>query len=508
MRRAGVVRSSLATLAAAALAVAAAIMALLAPAVVRAAESVLVGGKIFTESFILGEIAAQSIEAQSKVPVERKLGLGNTGILFEALKSGAIDVYPDYTGTLAEAILKQPQLKSVEEIGRAMGPLDLVISGPLGFNDTYAIAVTDSFATQNHLRTIGDLARVQSTMRAAFSYEFMDRKDGYPGMVASYRLNLDSNNVKRMEHNLSFQAIAEGAVDVMDVYSTDAKIKRFNLHLLEDDRHYFPVYQAVWVARKAFVDRHPEEWQILRKAEGTISEEAMRNMNAQVEIDKDSAAKVASQFLGVASPDAESTSHKIWQRTREHLWLVGVALLFSLIVGIPLGVMAVQYHTAGQVILIVSALVQTIPSLALLCFLIPVFGVGEKPALAALCLYSLLPVVLNTFTGVRGVDPLHLENARAFGLTRSQVLFRIVLPLASPTMLAGIKTATIVSIGTATLAALVGAGGYGAPIVSGLSLNDIPTILTGAIPAALMALIAHMLFELLGWALIPSGLRK
>jgi osmoprotectant transport system permease protein len=177
-------------------------------------------------------------------------------------------------------------------------------------------------------------------------------------------------------------------------------------------------------------------------------------------------------------------------------------------VGIPLGILAVRFHAAGQAILMVSALIQTVPSLALLCFLIPLFGVGTKPALAALCLYSLLPVVLNTFTGVRGVDPIHLENARAFGLNGRQVLFRIVLPLASPTMLAGIKTATIVSIGTATLAALVGAGGYGAPIVSGLSLNDVPTILTGAIPAALMALVAHGLFEVMGVLLIPKGLRK
>ena len=148
------------------------------------------------------------------------------------------------------------------------------------------------------------------------------------------------------------------------------------------------------------------------------------------------------------------------------------------------------------------------PSLALLCFLIPLFGVGMKPALAALCMYSLLPVVLNTFTGIRSIDPKHLENARAFGLTGSQILFRIVLPLASPTVLAGIKTATIVSIGTATLAALVGAGGYGAPIISGLSLNDVPTILTGAVPAAIMALMAYGLFELMGLALIPAGLRK
>ena len=481
---------------------------LVLPAVSRADAPIVVGGKVFTESYILGEIAAQSVEAQTKVPVERKLGMGNTGILFEALKSGAIDVYPDYTGTLAEAILKQPQLKSVEEIARALGAMDLVISGPLGFDDTYAIAVTDSFAEQHQLRTMSDLARVQSSVRAAFSYEFMDRKDGYPGMVDSYQLKFDPHKVSRMEHNLSFQAIAEGAVDIIDVYSTDAKIKRFNLRVLEDDRRYFPVYQAVWVARKAFVERHAQEWAVLRNAEGTISAEAMRNMNAQVEIDKESAAKVASQFLGLAAPEAESAAQRIWQRTREHLWLVGVALLFSLLVGIPLGIIAVRFHAAGQGILIISALVQTIPSLALLCFLIPLFGVGEKPALAALCLYSLLPVVLNTFTGVRGVDPLHLENARAFGLNQRQVLFRIVLPLASPTMLAGIKTATIVSIGTATLAALVGAGGYGAPIVSGLSLNDIPTILTGAIPAAVMALTAHVLFELLGLVLIPAGLRK
>jgi osmoprotectant transport system permease protein len=481
---------------------------LLMPAAGRAADAIVVGGKIFTESYILGEIAAQSIAAQSPLPVERKLGMGSTGILFEALKSGAIDVYPDYTGTLAEAILKQPQLKSVDEIRRALIPMDLAISAPLGFNDTYAIAVKDSFAKEHELHTISDLRRVQSTLRAAFSYEFMDRKDGYPGMVDDYQLRLVPQKVTRMEHSLSFQAIDENAVDVIDVYSTDAKIKKFNLRLLEDDRGYFPVYQAVWVARKAFVDQHPHEWQILRKLEGSISETAMLDMNAQADIQKQSFARVASQFLGAAAPDAESGAQKIWQRTREHLWLVGVSLLFSLIVGIPLGIIAVRFHAAGQGILIVSALVQTIPSLALLCFLIPVFGVGTKPALAALCLYSLLPVVLNTFTGVRGVDPLHLENARAFGLNRRQVLLRIVLPLASPTMLAGIKTATIVSIGTATLAALVGAGGYGAPIVSGLSLNDIPTILTGAIPAALMALIAHAMFELLGWALIPAGLRK
>ena len=473
-----------------------------------AADAIVVGSKAFTEGYVLGEIAAQAMESATKMPVTRKLGMGSTGIVFEALKSGAIDVYSDYTGTLTEAILKRPDLKSVDEIQRALLEMDLVMSAPLGFDDTYALAVKESYAVAHDLHSISDLAKVQAGIRAAFSYEFMDRKDGYQGMMASYRLHFAAQQVSRMEHSLTFQAIDDGAVDLIDLYSTDAKIEKSHLRVLKDDRGYFPVYKAVWVARKAFTEQHPRAWQALLALQGTISEQAMTSMNAQADIGHVSFAKIAAQFIGAEAPRSQSLKNSIWQRTREHLWLVGIALLFSVLVGIPLGLAAVRFHAAGQGILIASALIQTVPSLALLCFLIPLFGVGMKPALAALCMYSLLPVVLNTFTGIRSVDPKHVENARAFGLTPRQVLVRIVLPLASPTILAGIKTATIVSIGTATLAALVGAGGYGAPIVSGLSLNDVPTILTGAIPAALMALIAYGLFELLGLLLIPAGLRK
>jgi osmoprotectant transport system permease protein len=473
-----------------------------------AADSIVIGGKIFTESYILGEIAAQSIESSSHVPVTRKLGMGSTGILFEGLRSGAIDLYPDYTGTLAEAILKKPELKSLEGIRQALSDMGLTTSGSLGFNDTYALAVKEEFADKYNLRSIGDLIPIESSVRAAFSYEFMDRKDGYPGLIDNYHLKFNPQKINRMEHTLSFEAIDQNAVDLIDVYSTDAKIKKLGLRVLRDDHHYFPVYQAVWVARKSFVEKHPREWQTLLGLEGKISEESMLDMNAQADIQKISFGKIAAQFLGAEAPTAHGWLHEVARRTKEHLWLVGVSLLFSVLVGIPLGVTAVRFQAAGQAILLSSAVIQTVPSLALLCFLIPVFGVGTKPALAALCLYSLLPVVLNTFTGIRAVNPIHLENARAFGMNRRQVLFRVVLPLASPTLLAGIKTATIVSIGTATLAALVGAGGYGAPIISGLSLNDVPTILTGAIPAALMALVAHGIFELLGIMLIPAALRR
>ncbi len=474
----------------------------------RAADSIVVGSKIFTEGYVLGELAAQTVEASSPpVPVTRKLGMGSTGILFESLTSGAIDVYADYTGTLSEAIIKNPQLKSLEEIQRALLKMNLVISGPLGFNNTYALAVREQFAREHGLRTVSDLARLKSTLRAAFSYEFMDRADGYPGLASKYHLDFNPKNVNRMEHSLTYQAIDQKAVDVIDVYSTDAKIRKFNLRVLQDDLSYFPVYQAVWVARKAFVDRYPDQWQALRALEGTIDENTMLDMNAKADIDKQSLAQIAAGFRGAQAHVADSLTSRLVHRTLEHVWLVAISLVFSIVIGVPLGIAAVRFHATGQAILLLSAMIQTVPSLALLCFLIPLFGVGTKPALVALCLYSLLPVVLNTFTGIRSIDPRHLENARAFGLTRRQILFRIVLPLASPMLLAGVRTATIVSIGTATLAALVGAGGYGAPIVSGLSLNDVPTILTGAIPAALMAWFAHGAFEILGRVLIPAGLQ-
>jgi osmoprotectant transport system permease protein len=477
-------------------------------ALTASADTIVVGSKIFTEGYILGEVAAQIIENSSATPVSRKLGMGSTGLLFEALHSGAIDVYPDYSGTLAETILKNPSLKSLEQISAALSPLGLTISKSLGFDNTYALAIKNSFAEAHHLQTISDLVQIAPQIRAAFSYEFMDRKDGYPGLVEHYKIPFDSSKMNRMEHSLVYQAINTNAVDMIEVYSTDANIKRFDLRLLKDDKGYFPIYQAVWVARKSFVENHPAEWQSLRKFEGTINEALMSSMNAQADIQKDSFAKIASGFLGTQSVHSETRYDQVLQRTKEHLWLVGLSLLFSILIGIPLGIMAARFSAAGQFILLFSGTIQTIPALALLCFLIPAFGVGTKPALVALCLYSLLPVVLNTFTGIRALDPKHFENAKAFGLSRFQILRRLTLPMASPTILAGVKTGTIVSIGTATLAALVGAGGYGALIITGLSLNDIPLILMGAIPAAAMALIAHLCFAVAEVLVVSKGLRQ
>jgi len=484
------------------------VVCLLAPASIFAADHVVIGSKIFTESYILGEIAAQVIEKDSSIPVDRQLGIGNTGMLLESLKSGKIDVYPDYSGTLAETLLKNPNLRSLPEIKAALAPLGLTISDSLGFNNTYTLAVKESFAERNNLNTMSDLLTLSKPIRAAFSYEFMERADGFRGMVQKYKFPLAAGQVAQMEHSLVYQAINENAVDLIEVYSTDANINKFNLRVLTDDLDYFPSYQAVWVARTAFTRAHPNQWESLKKVEGTITQKDMLSLNSDADLQKISFSTIASGFLGATLKETDTRTHQIWTRTKEHLSLVGIALLFSIVIGIPLGIAAAKFHKTGQGILLFAALVQTIPTLALLCLLIPLFGIGLKPALVALCMYSLLPVILNTLTGIKAIDSKHIENAKAFGLNSRQILCKIILPLASPMILAGLKTATIVSIGTATLAALIGGGGYGALIIAGLALNNIPTILMGAIPAAVMALLAHFIFDGLNAVLVPKGCQK
>jgi osmoprotectant transport system permease protein len=283
-----------------------------------------------------------------------------------------------------------------------------------------------------------------------------------------------------------------------------------DLTVLIDDLKFFPKYEPVILARREFVESHPEAWRNLQALAGTVDEKTMRGLNAEVDIDKKPLSEVAANYLGYAfksSTTFERDKARVWQRTKEHTFLVVVALLFSILIGIPLGIVATHRRSLGQGILLFSGLVQTVPSLALLCFLVPLFGIGSGSALIALCLYGLLPVVMNTFVGLRSIDPKLIEMTHALGLTPWQALIRVRLPLASLNIMAGIKTSLVIGIGTATLAALIGAGGYGAIILSGLAINDTKTILLGAAPAAAMALGAHVLFEILSWILIPEGLK-
>jgi len=468
-----------------------------------------VGSKSFTESYILAEIAAQVIEQAGEARVERKLGLGGTGLAYRALASGAIDLYPEYTGTLSYIILKDPSLRTTEAIRARLGASGLTITDSLGFNNTYALAVRADAADRLGLRNIGDLAR-HPTLTAAFSSGFLEREDGWPGLSRRYGIALAQ--VRVMEHALTYRAIASGEVDVMDVFSTDGQLERLRLRILRDDRGFFPDYWAVLVARKDLFEKYPRTWARLREAlEGRLDERRMQQLNAMADLDGKSVPQVAAAFLGTersAEGSRSGLGRELYALTFDHLLLVLVSVVVAVVLGVPLGIAATRFRKAGQIELGTIGMLQTIPALALLVFMIPLFGIGKVPALVALSLYALLPVVRSTYAGLMGIDGRLLEMAFVLGLGRLARLVRIEIPLASMGIMAGIKTAAVMTVGTATLAAFIGGGGYGTLIVRGLALDDTATILAGAAPAAAMAVVFHVAFELLDRLAIPRGLRR
>jgi osmoprotectant transport system permease protein len=497
-----------------ALAAAAIALILLGPGSASAAEGeLIIGSKRFTESYILGEILLATARSAG-VQAQHKQGLGNTGILFEALKSGGVDLYPDYTGTIGRELLKS-DASDLESLNRGLAPLGLGVAVPLGFENTYALAMSDAKAQELNAVTIGDLAKYPK-LRFGLSHEFMSRSDGWPGLKRAYSL---PQNPSGLDHGLAYEALAGGQIDVMDIYSTDAKIAKYKLRVLKDDKHYFPEYAAVLVYRLDVPKRFPAAWAALTKLQGSITPQAMVPMNAQAEIDGKGFAEIAAGFLAQvgAAPSANSTRASFWSRlfgadfwrlTWQHLLLVFASLAVAIVVGVPLGVWAARSPRAAQPVLATVGLIQTVPSLALLAFLIPLLGaIGIWPALVALFLYALLPIVRNTHSGIADIAPNLRESAQALGIAPGARLRLVELPLAARSILAGIKTSAVINVGTATIAAFIGAGGYGERIVTGLALNDNQMLLAGAIPAAALALLVHWSFELLDRRLIPEGVR-
>jgi osmoprotectant transport system permease protein len=485
-----------------------AVLVVVTAAATAHAEVVRVGSKSFTESYVVAEIAAQVLEAAGAGPVERRVGLGGTGIAYRAVAHGSVDFYPEYTGTISRAILKDPAVESVEAIRAALHARGLTISGPLGFENTYALAVRADLAGRLGLERISDLAR-HPELTCAFTSGFLEREDGWPGLRRHYGLTLAS--VRAIEHALAYQALASASVDVIDIFSTDGRLTRGGVVVLRDDRRFFPAYAAVLLARREFVERAPAAWAALERAlVDRLDTPAMTRLNALADLDGRSARQVAARFLGREVTDAEERARllrELGTLTLEHLGLVAAAVTLAVLVGLPLGIVAARSTVLGQAELMAVGVLQTIPALALLCFMIPLLGIGTLPALVALFLYALLPIVRATHTGLATLDRQLLEIADVVGLGGWRRLARIELPLASVNVLAGIKTAAILTVGTATLAAFIGGGGYGTLIVRGLALDDATTILAGAVPAALMALVFHGLFELVDRLLVPRGLR-
>ena len=467
------------------------------------AEPVLIGSKKFTESYVLAEIAKRAL-ARTGVSVEHRQGMGGTIILWQALQGNQIAAYPEYTGTIAEEILKSPTA-TLDEMREKLAKSGVGMTAELGFNNTYALVMRRDAAQQNGIRTISDL-RNHPELKLGLTHEFLDRKDGWRPLVEKYRL--PASNVVGIDHGLGYEALRNGSIDVKDAYSTDAKIGEYQLIALEDDLQFFPQYKAVFLYR---LELPVNVIAVLRSLEGSLDEKRMIDLNAAAEKLKNYA-QAADLYFAEPSEGAshdESFAHKLWRWAARHLQLAGISLLLAIAAGIPLGIAASRGGVIGQVILGFTGAVQTIPSLALLALLVPLpfFGISVRTAIAALFLYGLLPIVRNTATGLQDIAQPVRESAIALGLEPAARLWKIYLPMASRSILGGIKTSAVINIGTATLAALIGAGGLGEPILSGLNLNDHVTILEGAIPAAVLALLVQWGFDLLDRLLIPKGLR-
>ena len=497
----------------------------LAVAAAEAEPTLVVGSKRFTESYVLGELLAEQAR-RAGLRAEHRAGLGTTGIVAAALSSGAIDVYVEYTGTIARDLLglaDDAPTPPLAELNGRLAARGLATSTPLGFNNGYAVAMRCERAAALGVRRIGDLA-AQPDLRLAFTQEFLALRSGWPGLARAYGLPQSPTGI---EHGLAYGALAAGRIDAKEVYTTDARIARDGLCILEDDQGFFPRYDAVLLHRADFAATRPRAAAALARLAGRIDEAAMIRMNDAVEGSKLSFAAAAHAFLdagagargpagagaGVgarASVDAAASppaalapvarrglaatlfADDFWPLTMQHLALVGVSLAAGVLVGVPLGVIAWARPRAGGVLLAGVAMVQTVPSLALLALLIAAMGrIGTTPAMVALFLYALLPIVRNTQAGLAGVSPGLRAAARAIGLTKRQALIEVELPLALPMILAGVSTAAVINVGTATIAAFVGAGGYGARIVQGLALNDSTLLLAGALPSAALALLVQ-----------------
>ncbi len=473
--------------------------------------SVVVGSKNFLENRLLAEMFAQLIEARTDITVIRRLGLAGTQVTFEALKTGAIDIYPEYTGTGLVSILKQPPADSPRTTlnrvrAEFLSQWNLVWLSPLGFENSYALAMPSTLAQKLNVRTISDLVKVAPTMKAALGYEFIQRPDGMPGLERIYGLRF--KEIVAMQQTIKYQAASTGKVDILDVYTTDGRLAVYDFTVLEDDLNFFPPYEAAALIREATLERLPQLGYILALLSNSLDNTMMRSFNLRLQEQGDSVKHVAHDALvtiGLLSttkqpqsgrPSSHNLLPYLWENRQalashliEHISLAGLALTLGVFLALPLGLLLERQRFIAEPVIRVISMTQTIPSIALLAFMIPVFGVGALPATMALWLYSVFPILRNTYSGLRDAAPSAVDAARALGMTEWQILSWVRLPLSAPIIMAGIRTSAVITVGTATLAAFIGAGGLGVPIVSGLQLANTTIILSGALPAALLALV-------------------
>ncbi|MFG0251883.1 MAG: glycine betaine ABC transporter substrate-binding protein, partial [Phycisphaerales bacterium JB038] len=444
-----------------------------------------VGAKNFTEQEILGELVAQLIEGGTDLRVQRRFGLAGTDICHAALLAGEIDLYVEYTGTGLLTVLRREVISNRHVAYRVVASeyrqrFDLEWLPPFGFNNTYALTVRGVDAAAEGWNAIGDLAADADSLRAGFTSEFMERPDGYPGLSEAYGFSF--GDTVDLDPGLMYDAASKDQVDLICAFATDGRIAEYGLRTLEDDRGFFPPYDAAPVARREALEAHPELRAVLAVLAGAIDDEAMRRMNHAVDVGRQEPTVVARRWieerfgsladlraLEDSSPAAAPVGllslasqrrAEVLRKTAEHLILTALGTCIAIAIGVPLGVLIHRQRAVRGPVLAGTEVVQTIPSLAMLAFLFAVYGLlGRAPAVTALVLYALLPIVLNTFTGLREVPSQVLQAADGVGMSSWQKLRMVELPLAAPVIIAGIRAATVLTVGIATLSTYIGAGG-------------------------------------------------
>lgn len=495
------------------------------------AKSITIGSRDFPESVLIAEILSTAIEENTDIKVERKFNLGGVKINLAAMQSEKLDIYPDYSGSLIHNLLGEYDTKAYLDnyLKETLDhKYDFALSKALGFDNSFVLAVRKDFANEHKLKSISDLKSYmdkhpQEKLKVAFKHSFIKRPDGYKQIQEIYGINF--KNLRAMEYNIALQNLINGKLDIIDSFSTDSRMKHPSIVSLEDDRHALLAYSAVFVSQNKTLENHPELKKILNKLSNRLSNKKMLELNARVE-QGETYHNVALSFLEeLQKTNTEnSTNHKrrstssqnnsqnkisdsqiqarlkqdlplLQKAFAEHLKLSLTATFFASLIGIIIGILISYQPRLAKIVLGLISITQTIPSLALLALLIPLVGLGFYPAITALFIYALLPVIQNTYTGISSIENKYIELANSLALSEFKTLARIKLPLALNFIIAGVRTSLVICIGTATLATFVGGGGLGDLIKAGIDLNSNYLISLGAVPAALLALASSLVLS-------------
>lgn len=489
------------------------------PGKAEAADRVRIGTQTFTETKILAEIYKAVIEENTDLDVDITTDLASSSLLLRSISRDELDMGTLYSGEIFNGYFDIEDTKDRDAVLRQAQEgfdklWDLKWFDPLGFENTYTLAVRQEVAEQYGLTKMSDLKDHAQNMRIGVDTTWLERPaDGYPAFTKAYGFSFAQTSP--MEISLVYSAVSDKIVDIVLAYTTDPGLKEFNLVTLEDDKQFFPPFDASTVARKGLLKEHPELDEALTSLVGTIDEDTMTNLSYQVDVEKMEPRTVALKYLvdqglldesklpaSAKHPEANSlvkfyyyiteNSSYLLHLTWVHILMVLCGLGLALVVGIPLGIISARYDKTGRVIMFFTNIIQVLPSMALLVLLMVLFGLGFKSVVIGLFLYSLNPVVRNTYVGLKEVSPALKDAGKGMGMSKFQLLWKVEMPLSIPFLMAGLRVAAVIAIGVAALAPIIGGDGLGREIYAGLNQRHNIKIFAGAIPAALLAILADI----------------